>query len=129
MISSIYTIPAGEEPVWAADVPHYGWVYATHPDHPLPPELTGDGEQRVIHCAPGTESPANVRQIIVIGHETSWTPEMIVAGWPNGHRYVMECTWDEAGEIQRGKIVQMPEGVEVLDTNLVPHMWAGDGDE
>lgn len=124
--SSIYTVAAGEEPVWEEGVPHFGWVYATRPDLPLPDELTLDGPQDVIHCAPGTEPPSNVKQIIIKGHETPWEVEMIVQGWPNGHVYVMDATWEESGEPVRGKMIQIPSGITPTETLIVPHCWAGE---
>lgn len=124
--SSIYTVPAGEQPEWAEGVPHFGWVYATRAGLPLPAELTEGEDEDVIHCAQGTEPPSNVRQVIIKGHETPWEPLMIVAGWPNGHVYVMEATWQEGEEMRRGKMVEIPDNVTPIETLLIPHCWAGE---
>lgn len=127
--SSIYCIPADEAPVWEPGTARFGWRQVTNPGLPIPPEVTGtDQAWHVIHCAPGTEPPINVTSIVVRGHVTPWTAEQVVGAWPNGHLYVMEATWKRPDlPPKRGKMIEVPEGAEVVETLLVPHVWAGDG--
>lgn len=127
--TSIYCIPATEEPEWENGATR-DFFQVTN--KPIPPEITGTGEAwHVIHCSEGTEPPTNCAAIVVEGHKTPWTADAVAAGWPNGHPYVMDATWMATGpigeHIVRGKMVDVPAGVMPIDTLLVPHEWAGDG--
>lgn len=127
--TSIYCVVAGEEPVWISSKPH-GYVRVSH--NPIPPEVTGTAYAwDVIHCAQGTEPPDNTAAIVVKGHETPWSAEAVVVGWPNGHAYVMEATWTVNSPLglstMRGKMIDIPEGITPIQTLLVPHEWLGDG--
>lgn len=129
--SSIYCLVAGEAPEWPPGA-RQDWALVTKPNLPIPPEVTGTADAwDVIHCAPGMEPPINATSVVVKGHETPWTPEMIVGGWPNGSPYVMEATVMHDGPMgmspRRVKMIEIPEGEEPTATLLVPHAWAGDG--
>lgn len=120
--SSVYTVPADALPEMV------GYVLGTRSDLPLPADEQFDFPRHVLHTAPGVPPPANVAQVIVDGSQTPWLPEEVGVGWPNGSRYVLEATWlDESGAMQRTKMVDVPAGITPLETNIVPHMWAGDG--
>lgn len=134
--SSLYTIPHNEAPTWGEGVPCFGWVRVTNPNRPLPPDETSPVARDVIHCAPGTEPPQNVVMVVVRGHVTPWSPEVVAQAWPNGFKYVLEARWmgdpppgfPSSGPIPvQGKIIDAPENVELIETNIVPHEWAGDG--
>ena len=133
MNSSIYSIPAGQEPVWAEGVANFGWVYVNNPTDPLPAK--GQLPARnVIECAPGTEAPSNCLVIVAQGHKKGgqWNPKALKQGFAE-HIYLMECTWEETHPelgkiIRRGKMNKKPPNAVVIETDLVPHHWAGDVD-
>jgi hypothetical protein len=132
MKSSLYTVPAGEDPEWDTHVPHFGWVYVTRPDLPVPPDANNAIARAVIHCAPGTEPPINAVATIAKGHEQPWQPESLVNEYPVEAPYVLEAVYITGDKEKterpriRCKMIEVPADITPEETNLVPHEWAGD---
>lgn len=137
MRSSIFCAPA--LPVVASaipdtpDVPLPGYVVVGHVPAGVPdPE---DVDRVILHAAQGVPAPPDLLETIVDGAAGEWEPATIMAAYPAEAPYVLEATWEEEGldpfgnpatVVRRGKLVDVPVGVEPLQTNLLPHLFAGE---
>jgi hypothetical protein len=124
MRSSIYTVETFPVDDSEHPLPGYvavGVIPAAVPD----PE---DVERIVLHAAPGIAAPPNVLLTIVDGSLVNWTPAAMALLYAVEAPYVLEAVWreDEESPYQRTKVADMPEGVDVLETGLLPHIFAGE---
>ncbi len=105
----------------------------------LPEPITGyrivgtDGTITILHAAAGM--PVPVGAIVIRDGATDWTWLQVKALVPSGRwRRIAEATWPVVEIIEgvsvtvrrRGKLVDVPAGVSVTETDLPPHFWLGE---
>lgn len=115
------------QPIEGTPLP--GLVQVTRPHHPLPADETHAEPRHVFEVEPGRTPPGSPATVTVLG---GWTVEALATLHPDSAPYCLDAEWEEDdGEggttIRRGRIVEVPEGVTPVRTNLPSHQWAGDG--
>lgn len=103
----------------------YGYVRVTHPTLPLVATET-EPERHCVHGAEGLPILSFAYSGAINGSVTPWKVQDLLLSRPNDAARILEAIYINNGSLVRCKVVQLPNGVTPIETNLVPHLWAGE---
>lgn len=79
-------------------------------------------ERMVIETEPNVGSLPGAQRIT----NGPWTEEELASQYPQEAEWLYRATWiDDSEEVVSGWQNEIPDGVTVIETNNIPHGWAG----